>query len=263
MLQTITHPTDFSAEGQVAFVHALRLAQAVGGRLDLLHVHSPDDDDRWGRFPHVREVLERWGVLPPGTSVEDIEAIAGIRVHKVEIRDDGAAAGLSHFLAEHRPDLLVMASHGHHWLSGSVSTRVMHEAHVPTLVFGPAAEPFVDAGSGALALGTILVPVAHDPAPDSMMRRLAALVDGFAVEFDVVHVGEPAPVVHDAAGAPLAVRRLEGPVVEGIVAAAADAQLIAMPTAGHQSILDMLRGSTTEQVIRRASRPVLALPAGA
>jgi nucleotide-binding universal stress UspA family protein len=33
-----------------------------------------------------------------------------------------------------------------------------------------------------------------------------------------------------------------------------------MPTAGHHGVLDALRGSTTERVIRHAPCPVLALP---
>jgi len=32
-----------------------------------------------------------------------------------------------------------------------------------------------------------------------------------------------------------------------------------MPTAGHQGFLDALRGSTTEQVLRKAPCPVLAI----
>jgi nucleotide-binding universal stress UspA family protein len=40
-----------------------------------------------------------------------------------------------------------------------------------------------------------------------------------------------------------------------------DVDLIAMPTAGHHGVLDALRGSTTERVIRHAPCPVLALAA--
>ena len=40
-----------------------------------------------------------------------------------------------------------------------------------------------------------------------------------------------------------------------------DADLIAMPTAGHHGILDAMRGSTTERVLRHAPCPVLATPA--
>jgi nucleotide-binding universal stress UspA family protein len=41
-----------------------------------------------------------------------------------------------------------------------------------------------------------------------------------------------------------------------------DADLVAMATRGHDGFLDALRGSTTEQVLRRAGRPVLAVPVG-
>lgn len=264
MFHTISHPTDFSPEGQVAFVHALRLALAGRGRFDLLHVRNPHDDDRWGSFPRVREVLERWGILESGAYVGAIAERTGMSVHKIEISDSDAVAGLSRFLIGHRPDLLVMASHGqeglNRWLSGSVSAQVAYETSVPTLLFGPAAEPFVDAQSGALSLKTILVPVAEDPAPGDVFKILTPFLESFGVEFDLVHVGQEPPKVHDAAGEPVAVRTLEGPLVESILEAAAGAQLIAMPTAGRQGFLDAFRGSTTEQVVRRASCPVLALP---
>jgi nucleotide-binding universal stress UspA family protein len=51
-------------------------------------------------------------------------------------------------------------------------------------------------------------------------------------------------------------------VVETIVETAADwqADLIGMPTAGHDGFLDALRGSTTERVLRQAPCPLLAVP---
>jgi nucleotide-binding universal stress UspA family protein len=39
------------------------------------------------------------------------------------------------------------------------------------------------------------------------------------------------------------------------------ADLIAMATEGHKGFLDVLRGSTTERVLRDARCPVLAVPA--
>ena len=52
------------------------------------------------------------------------------------------------------------------------------------------------------------------------------------------------------------------PVEEIIrVAAEEDVDLIAMATQGHEGVLDALRGSVTEQVVRRAPCPVLAVPA--
>lgn len=50
-------------------------------------------------------------------------------------------------------------------------------------------------------------------------------------------------------------------MIETILAEAAPCGLVAMPTAGRQGILDAIRGSTTERVVREAPCPVLALPA--
>ena len=54
---------------------------------------------------------------------------------------------------------------------------------------------------------------------------------------------------------------MEGPLVETILHVAQERQmdLIAMPTAGHQGLLDALRGSTTERALRQAPCPVLAV----
>ncbi len=55
----------------------------------------------------------------------------------------------------------------------------------------------------------------------------------------------------------------DGPVVEGIlqVAREIDADMIAMTTQGHDGFLDALRGSVTDQVLRGAPCPLLAVPA--
>ena len=54
-----------------------------------------------------------------------------------------------------------------------------------------------------------------------------------------------------------------GDVVEEIDRAARenDVDLIVMPTRGREGVLDALRGSVTEQVLRRSACPVLAIPA--
>jgi nucleotide-binding universal stress UspA family protein len=54
----------------------------------------------------------------------------------------------------------------------------------------------------------------------------------------------------------------QGGVVETIaeVADETSANLVVMATAGHKTLLDALRGSTTEGVVRKAHRPVLAIP---
>ena len=55
----------------------------------------------------------------------------------------------------------------------------------------------------------------------------------------------------------------KGDPVEWILAAGADfdVDLIVMTTEGHTSLFDLLRGSTTERVVRGARCPLLAIPA--
>ncbi|MGQ0811193.1 MAG: universal stress protein, partial [Nitrospiraceae bacterium] len=55
----------------------------------------------------------------------------------------------------------------------------------------------------------------------------------------------------------------DGGVVDWILGVGAeyDADLIVMTTEGHTGLLDLLRGSTTERVLRGARCPLLAIPA--
>ena len=75
-----------------------------------------------------------------------------------------------------------------------------------------------------------------------------------------LHVGPSIPTNANELEGTIEVR--EGPVVETIISVAGeiDANIIVMPTAGHRGLLDALRGSVTERVLREAPCPVLAVP---
>ena len=271
MIHSIVHPTDFSSEGQAAFEHALYLALANRCRLDLLHVHDPrtdkDANRDWDRFPHVRKTLQRWGLLAPDAEVEDIRAATGVDVRKVEISDIEAGDGLTHYIRDHRPDLIVIASHGRtglsRWLNPSVSTGVARETIIPTLILGPLARPFVDSMTGRIHLESVLVPVDHAPAPQEAVLHLKALVESLDVGIDFLHVGPEAPVLRDGQKEPLSVRRIDGPVVETLLDQARQASMVVMPMAARRDLLDLARGSTTDRVVREVTCPVLALPTAA
>jgi hypothetical protein len=66
ILDHILLPTDFSVEGQVAFHHALKLALLAKTQLTLLHI-TPERELDWDEFPSVREPLEHWGLIAPGS----------------------------------------------------------------------------------------------------------------------------------------------------------------------------------------------------
>ncbi len=266
-IEAIAHPTDFSEASAEAFAHALRLAIEFRCRLDLIHVRSPGGGEEWASFPHVRETLERWDLLPPGAAHSGVEERLGVRVRKVKIEHADPLRGVADFLITHRPDLVVMATQGaeglHRWLSGSVSEGIAQKTRVPALFIGPKARPFVDSKTGRMHLQTVMMPVARDPAPQRALLHMRHLLGRLSFAQRFVHVGESAVEFAGPAGERLDVALLQGPVVAAIVTAANTylADLLVMPTAGRHGFLDALRGSTTEQVIQRAPCPVLALPA--
>jgi nucleotide-binding universal stress UspA family protein len=137
---------------------------------------------------------------------------------------------------------------------------------VPALFIGPEAQGFVDEASGEMRLTRVLVPVAHEPSPRRALTVLADLLGPLGVPpsaLQLLHVGDTPPEITPPAGADWVVELTTGPVVETILDQAAQrlADLIAMPTAGRQGVLDALKGSTTERVVRHAPCPLLALHA--
>jgi nucleotide-binding universal stress UspA family protein len=268
---TIVFPTDFSAAGDLAFAHALKLALALRSRLLLLHVDPPRDDDqaertRWDDFPSVRATLARWGLVAADAARSSVLQI-GLDVAKYELRDWDIADAIEDFAREHEAGLLVLATRGtdglERRLRGSVSRHVADRLRLPSLFVPAGARGFVDLATGALTLGRALAPVDHQPDARSLLPRLAGLLAslGASDALDLVHSGTAPPVFHvGPERRALPVRSLRGPVVESILAAAQEADLIVMPTAGRHGMLDALRGSTTERVIAHAPCPVLAFP---
>ena len=269
MIDRIALPTDLSEAAEPAFIHALRLALAARCELDMLHVRSPGENEHFGRFPHVRDVFMRWGLMAPGDTPADIHPKTGVQVKKAEINHpDGPAAGISAYIVQHPTGLVVAAPHQHgpleRLVAGSVSEAIALHVHCPTLFVGAHMRSFVDPANGALALDSVLLPVDATPDPTRVVSRLAAFLAAFGLKprFELLHVGDDAPRVLDGESLPMPVARAEGPIPQAILDHADRMQpsLIAMATAGHDEVLDMVRGSTTERVMREASVPLLALP---
>lgn len=266
MIHRISLATDFSQDGLRAFQAALGLAVAFRARLDILHVTDRSGKAEWEHFPRVREMLEAWQMLPAGARQEDVEPQLGVAVGKVEIHGRDPASGIADFVAKHTPDLLVAASHGRAesswWHEGSVAMSAMRLAAIPALLFGPAARELAEPATGALQLRSVLMPVAHSPAPRPALARLHGLLDGMDIAVQPIHVvGSANETAEIQAQIPETVE-VEGETVHAIVQAAARirADVIAMPTARHKGLLGALRGSTTEKVLRAAPCAVLAIP---
>ncbi len=271
MRPTVAHLTDFSEASAEAFAHALALALAYKHRLYLLHVKELGGEAGWSSFPHVREVLARWGIIAADVAPSEIETKLGIRVAKVEIDSDDLVGGILHFILGHRPDVFVLATHGREGfdrlLHASKAEEIARRTHVPTIFIGPEAHGFVEKSSGQIRLERILIPVAHSPSPIHSLQFLTDLLAPVGVSsaaFHFVHVGDTAPKIMGVSDQlESTIEVVQGPIVDTLLRIAQDyhADMIAMPTAGRHGFLDALRGSTTERVLRRASCPVLAMPA--
>jgi len=125
---------------------------------------------------------------------------------------------------------------------------------------------FVSLG-GVVNLRRILLPVDHKPDPGEVAvqaTRAAEALGDECVEIVLLHVsGSEFPQFDRPEGEAWVWKELrrEGDVVETIFEEAATADLIVMATEGEQGIIDALRGSVTERVVRDAPCPVLAVPA--
>ena len=109
VLDSVLLPSDFSAGSLTAFHHALKAALVAKSRFTILHV-SPTAAAPWTDFPGVRETLERWGLLPAGSSKSAVPQL-GIDVRKAVARDTSPAKSVLRYLEEHPADLIVLATH--------------------------------------------------------------------------------------------------------------------------------------------------------
>jgi nucleotide-binding universal stress UspA family protein len=270
----IIHPTDFSVQSMVAFAHALRISLAAKCKLYVVHIAERDDVDEWQSFPHVRELLVRWGLIDARATTAVVFRQLGIEVAKVEIEPQEPVRGLSRFLEGHPSGLMVLATHGREglprWVRPSIAEAMSRRAHMKTLFIPAHGGGLIDRATGRLDLNRILIPVDHRPAPAAAIAAIQQFYRalGVAPEIRILHIGKNVPVIAALSGsahrapAQVSIELRDGDVAEGILQAAADmnANLIGMPTAGHHGLLDVLRGSTTERVLRQASCPVLAIP---
>jgi nucleotide-binding universal stress UspA family protein len=273
----IFHPSDFSSTSEVAFGHALKIAMQSKAKLDIMHVEPRVGPEKhYGLdFPAVRATLTRWGILPEGVRPSEV-AKAGVRIRKILASStDPVETMLRHF-AKFPPDLIVLATHQRagieRWLHKAVAEPLARRSGAMTLFVPRKGRGFVSLKDGSLALKKILIPVDHDPDPQVALDKALLLVRGLDClvgKFLLIHVGSrsrrAAPQVHLPPGSgwlfEIAVRH--GHVVDEILTTerAWHPDLMVLATQGHRDFVDALRGSTTEQVLRGAQCPVLAVPA--
>ncbi len=225
----------------------------------------------------LRQLLDDWRA-ECRTYLEEVARTFDGRVVSILVDEGDAASTIVRVTEQVRNPLLVMASHLRTGLSrlvlGSTALRVVSFAECPALIVGqrvpepPTASVEVSRllvpldGSvlaeqaldvvAAIGLREVHLTLLYVLEPDTQDRAVERGLDprtylegiatslrerGFSVE-PVIHSGRPASV---------------------IVAAAEEyrADLIALTTHGRSGLRAVLMGSTTEQVLRAATRPVL------
>jgi nucleotide-binding universal stress UspA family protein len=272
-IEEVVHPTDLSPASERAFAHALAVALVRRARLIILHVTSDDRPD-WGEFPAVRRTLERWGLLERDSSRSALFERFGVKVTKRTISGLYPARAVDDYLDAAPADLLDVATEGRdgaeRWLHGSVAEALARRSRTMTLFVPADAErSFVSLNDGTLTLNNVLIPVDHTPdasAAVEFARRMADIGGDGKTTISLLHVGAETDMPHvraeDGARWTFARMRREGEPVAEILAASEliGADLIVMPTAG-RAVFEVLRGSTTERVLRQARCPLLAVPA--
>ncbi|MDP1945917.1 MAG: universal stress protein [Nitrospirota bacterium] len=269
----IFNPTDFSALDSAAFAHALKLTCLVQGELTMMHVDPAVGRKDFEDFPRIRPLLARWGVLPEGSSKEDVVKL-GIQIQRVRAIADHATDAILQQLMAHPTDLLVLSTHQREGFARlthkAVAEPISRKTHTKTLFVPTGVEGFVSTETGKINLTRVLIPIVHTPNPQPAIDLAAELASALGSEnvlFELVHLGKEADLPKftkpERPGWSWETLAAKGDPVEWILAAGAefDVDLIVMMTEGHSSLFDLLRGSTTERVVRGARCPLLAIPA--
>jgi nucleotide-binding universal stress UspA family protein len=275
-VRSVLHPSDFSESSHTAFVHALAVVLYRQAILTVLHVEPRSGSEReWTDSPRVRETLERWGILEPDSPRSAVYDKLAIKVSKIGVKSSDPVKAIVAELEYRNADLCVLSTEGRNglprWWKPSVAEGIARRSKTMTLFVPSGSDGFVSEEDGKIGLKRILLPVDHRPDPQAAVTfatRAALMSHEESVEISLLRVGDPPdwPAVDTPEMQSCSWKRIHRPgeVVEGIVSAAEDglADLIVMATEGTHGILDALRGTVTEQVVRRAGCPVLAVPAG-
>lgn len=274
-IKSILHPTDFSDASEKAFAHALAIALLRQADFTILHVGKINNDDAmWSKFPPVRKTLEQWNLLEEGSPQEAVFEKLGVQIKKSARSGVLTTFAVIDYLQEDPADLVVLATQGREglprWVKRSKAEAIAQASTAITLFVPEDGRSFIHLEDGDITMKCILVPIDHTPSPNAAIiyatRAARALGVDNTVEIKLLHVGTDDSVLDldlpENSAWTFSKEIRSGNPVEEIISAAnqCSADAIFMATAGHEGILDAMRGSTTEQILRKAPCPLAAIP---
>ncbi len=293
MYDDILVPTDGSDHAARAAVHAEYLAATFDASVHLLC--AVDIDAHAGPFSAggVGEEFIDELRADARESIRDTEQRLETAEVQTDVRTGRPSATILDYVEEADIDLITMGTHGRtgvrRTVLGSVAERVVSHADVPVLTTRVPDDGTIDA---AIDFEEVLVPTDGSDAVEPAVEHGLAVAEQTGARVHAVHVvyvgtGVSSPgiatpgevlselesVGEDAteqvarrareAGLDAVTEVRTGTPADSLVEYAdeADIDLLAMGTAGRTGLSRFLLGSTTEQVIRHADQPVLAVNA--
>jgi nucleotide-binding universal stress UspA family protein len=271
-IKKIFHPSDLTTASESAFRHALKVAQVARAELTVLHV-AQQDVAGWAEFPGVRQWLERWRLIPPGSGRDAIRDL-GLSVQKIIVHSSDTLRACLHYLDRHPAELIVLAAEQRETRAAWPQANGNGNGHAPrgdgqmTLFLPEAAAGFVYASDGAVQLRRILIAIGGTTDAQRAVdaaARLAHTLGIAVIEFTLVHIGHEATVPQvrtpTMPGWSWRYDVRQGDVAVQLLAAVAErsADLVVMTTDGTHGFVDALRGHVTEGVLHESHCPLLAV----
>jgi len=242
-IRRILVPTDMSEFATLALEHALLFRKKFDSQITLLYAEEFEFlltaeypvsyyfDNTAAARSHAHELLRNY-------AQRHITDMTGVRTL---VMDSLPARAIVATAEDANVDLIIMGTHGHHGLRGtllgSVTERVLRETSRPLLTVLP--RKF---GGREVAIRKILCPVNYTAISDYALEYAQSIADTFGAELSVMNVPE-------------------GDAAEGVLkmADASEIDLIVIG-AQHTRFSDAtVIGTTTERITRFAKQPVLTV----
>jgi nucleotide-binding universal stress UspA family protein len=182
---TIIVALDGSKLSEHALPYATAMAKATGAKLLLATVWEEGEralianlsEAAEGLFKEGEEYWEHYAAsLAENAQAEGVEAEA-------EVLIGDAPAEILHLVETREANLLVIGTHGrsglNRWRYGSVASRLIREAPIPTLVIGPGV---LESVPQEAAIRRILVPLDGSPLAETALRPALELADKLGAE---------------------------------------------------------------------------------
>jgi len=247
---------------QAPFAHALKLAQASCGSLEIVDVRLEEE-----AFEHigVRNLLEKWGVLPAGAHRSDVEEI-GLNIKKI-VRTGNKRKEILKRIAKRTHNMLVVGTEKRSpfpFLFRSLPERVAVNFTEDILYIPPEGKKIINGQTGELTLKTILIPVKNKKSYTAAMQYLSQFLSFFPPFKPIVigvHAGTRFPSVkrpHSKMCQWIQTVRYEE-AQEAILQCAEiyNPDLIIIPDEAQMKLARFVRRNLAERIAQQAACPVL------